>query len=247
VGAAADADQAAAGPTTSTLQGAAQLVLLPDGSITGQFVATSPSSSTNSATSRGLCLGLRGTQVLGLHSCYRDPEWALLQLAVICYDGSSGSGSQAAACASERASSDAALLQAAAAAGGAAGADVAAALQAAVESAAASAATADSGDAEGQAEAVAWVQRTGGDLATLSPADFDDEDTEAVVRAENLGTLPPNVLVDFTPHTLLACAAAEAALAKWPALLPASVPASDAIVNIGSMNIAELPAGFLTL
>jgi hypothetical protein len=91
---------------------------------------------------------------------------------------------------------------------------------------------------------VAWVQRTGGDMARLCPADMEDEDTEAAVRADNLGELPAPLAVHFAPGTLLSCdsARAQAALAQsWPALLRQP----GVVLNLGDMWIEGLPAGFL--
>jgi hypothetical protein len=86
------------------------------------------------------------------------------------------------------------------------------------------------------------VQRKGGDLVTLEPADFDDEDTEAAVLAENLGELPANVTVNFTAHKLLCGSAAAGVLRdSWPEL----VGQPDVVVNLGDMSIYRLPAGFL--
>jgi hypothetical protein len=99
-----------------------------------------------------------------------------------------------------------------------------------------------SSSSSSQAEAVAWVQRKGGDLVTLEPADLDDEDTETAIMAENLGELPPNVTVNFTAHTLLSGAAAAGVLARtWPEL----AGQDDVVVNLGEMSIAGLPGGFL--
>lgn len=213
---------------TNTLQGVAQLVLHPSGAISGHFVAlnthsttqpnsnktagthggkpdSSPTTATHnsSSSSKALCLCLQGRQVLGIHSCYRDPEWALLQLSVMRYSGSADAGETAASAAVTAglllassppgaAAAAAPDTAAAAPAGTVTVADTAEAAAAAGTKAAAAAgqeADALSGAADAgsvQAEAVAWVQRKGGDLVTLEPADFDDEDTEAAVMAGNL-------------------------------------------------------------
>ena len=303
--------------STPVLQGVAQLVLHPSGSIFGHFVCTQPltpqtalrqaqqhSSITNSSkaavrqaprssaaqqfassssggSSTRLCLGLQGRQVLGIHSCYRDPEWALLSLAIIRYGSSGNPTADAAATASAAAAvADAAAeagvgaegdlpsstvpsitpvtptaaAAAAAAGGGVAGSAAAQTAALRADPAASPAApeeavswgngssSSSSSSSSSQAEAVAWVQRKGGDLVTLEPADLDDEDTETAIMAENLGELPPNVTVNFTAHTLLSGAAAAGVLARtWPEL----AGQDDVVVNLGEMSIAGLPGGFL--
>jgi hypothetical protein len=244
----------------AALRGVAQLALHPSGAITGHFVAlnnplnssSKPNSTTAAAalatakadhskaackpaggisSSSRLCLGLQGRQVLGIHSCYRDPEWALLQLSVIRCGSSGSDGSSATAAAVVQASQQQGSMQDAAAA--AAGDDGAAVCfgGAAIGS-----------QADADAEAVAWVQRMGGDLVTLVPADFDDEDTEIAVRAENMGELPANVTVTFSAHTLLAGAAAASILHKTQ---PELLGNPDVVLNLGDMSISGLPVGFL--
>lgn len=258
---ASDTTAAAASSLTPALSGVAQLVIHPSGSISGYFIELDSGTSSggkqqDSNSRQRVCLGLQGRQVLGIHSCYRDPEWALLQLSIIRYGSSDAAAAAAAVAASSvdvsgitpAAPSEPCLRPAAAAppppapgsaaAQGAAGAagDVPAALDGVPP------AEADVHASTSQAEAVAWVQRKGGDLVTLLPADLDDEDTEAAVLAENLGELPPNVDINFTAHTLLAGAAAAKVLAQaWPEL--GDNP--DVVVNLGDMRITGLPVGFL--
>jgi hypothetical protein len=113
--------------------------------------------------------------VLGIHSCYRDPEWALLQLIIIRY--SNGDVAK---------QFKAAAAEAAVQVGLPHGPGTPAAAAEKDEDGSDAAAGVETGLASSQAECVAWVQRKGGDLVTLEPADMDDEDTEAAVMAENL-------------------------------------------------------------
>jgi hypothetical protein len=86
----------------------------------------------------------------------------------------------------------------------------------------------------------AWVQRTGGDLFKLLPADMEDEDTAAVVLEDNLGLEPCCPQVEFVGHQLVAGGAAGAALARaYPGLQREQW--QECVVNVGPMVIKQLP------
>lgn len=134
-----------------------------------------------------LCLGLQGKQVLGVHSCYRDPDWALLQLSLIRFcEGSNGSCSSSTALASGNSIYQQALLHGQQQCGQSLKQTLQQQQQPSEQTEAEQqqqqrqddeGALGEGNPDEVAAETVAWVQRTGGDLATLEPADMDDEDT----------------------------------------------------------------------
>jgi hypothetical protein len=134
-----------------------------------------------------LCLGLQGKQVLGVHSCYRDPDWALLQLSLIRYcEGSNGSCSSSTALASGNSIYQQALLHGQQQCGQSLKQTLQQQQQPSEQTEAEQqqqqrqddeGALGEGNPDEVAAETVAWVQRTGGDLAMLEPADMDDEDT----------------------------------------------------------------------
>ncbi|WIA36107.1 hypothetical protein OEZ86_007457 [Tetradesmus obliquus] len=93
-------------------------------------------------------------------------------------------------------------------------------------------------EAEAEFEAQAWVQRSGGDLVTLEPADMDDEDTAAAILQDSLGLQPDFVQLQFTGHTLLAGAAARQLAGSWPrSAAAAAAVSSGAVINLGQMTI----------
>lgn len=119
-----------------------------------------------------MCFGLMGRQVLAQHSCYRDTEWGLLRLSIIRFATKRGPqispcGPQAAA---GRPIDEQPEGEGSAAAAAAEASEVA-----------------EEGDEGTDAEVISWVQRSGGDLVRLEPADYDDEDTAAVLAADGLG------------------------------------------------------------
>jgi hypothetical protein len=213
------------------LRGVAQLLLHPSGSISGHFVGAPGSSGGElQQQQQQVCLGLQGRQVLGIHSCYRDPEWALLQMSVIKYSsnhgtrsGNTGSGCVGVGNSSSRAEAEQQMsgvdmkqqqdLQQHAAKrqrmehqstesqhqqqqrdgtpglpgdGGGAAADSEAQYIALGAAAAAAAVVPDGRPNEPVFEAEAWVQRSGGDLVALEPANMEDEDTEAAIMQVRL-------------------------------------------------------------
>jgi hypothetical protein len=92
-------------------------------------------------------------------------------------------------------------------------------------------------------EAVAWVQRTGGDRIRLEPADMEDEDTEVVIANESLGLEQTGfVHVTFWGEQLLAGAAAEQVV---PGVEREAVRKEGAWVNLGRMVVKGLPSGWL--
>jgi hypothetical protein len=89
-----------------------------------------------------------------------------------------------------------------------------------------------------------YAEHSGGDMAKISPADYDNEDVEEVVRSSKRDEFEEadlGVRVSFAAGQLLAGEAAEQQLAKFQSRLLGK----DAVVNIGSMVIEGVPAWFL--
>ncbi|GBF88057.1 hypothetical protein Rsub_00769 [Raphidocelis subcapitata] len=229
------------------LEGVARLALLPSGDLTGHFIPDAGGSS----------FGLMGQQLLAQHSCYRDTEWGLLRLSLIRFDApaarsggsdegdSSSGGDNAGASGGDEDDGSSGS-------GGGEGSSVSG-----------SGGSEPEGGEGAGAEITTWVQRDGGDLARLSPADPGDEDTAAALAADGAaleeasggdggggdggggsddesGRAPPFPSVFFSAHTLLSDAAAEAALAAFAPRLAGR----GAVVNVGRMALEGLPPGF---
>ncbi|KIZ02478.1 hypothetical protein MNEG_5483 [Monoraphidium neglectum] len=228
---------AAAAAGGERLVGVARLALLPSGDLSGHLV-TQDSSGDGSGGGRSTCFGLVGRQVLAQHSCYRDTEWGLLRLSIIRFADKAAAGARASA--GGGASSSSGRSSAGSSDGGEESEE-----ENDRRASPGAGGEAKGGEFEAEAEAVAWVQRSGGDLVRLEPADFDDEDTAAVLAADGLGDDSDGFTVSFpaasfSGATLLADAAADAALASFAPRLVGR----GAVVNIGRMRITGLPLGF---
>lgn len=89
-----------------------------------------------------------------------------------------------------------------------------------------------------------YAEHSGGDMVKISPADYDNEDVEEVVRCSKRDEFEEadlGVRVCFAAGQLLAGQAAEQQLARFQPRLVGK----DAVVNIGSMVIEGVPAWFL--
>lgn len=237
-------------PTLCRLSGVAQLALLPSGDMAGHFVALVPSASAEAGTAATttpttpVCLALTARVVLAESSCMRDEEWSLLRLTLSVYNGGGGAGAEVEEEGEEEEGeeeeSDSDEDEDGLWGGGGNGP-----LQPSSSS---------------STSVSFWVQRTGGDLCRLTPADLDDEQTAdaiaADVAARRRGALlqaarplqpsphpQQQPLFSFRGESLFADAAAREALAQISARLEAS--ASAAVVNAGPAEAEGLPRAFV--
>lgn len=171
------------------------------------------------------CISILGRQVLSENVCYRDADWALCKLTLRSRGAPPGSSALPRTAGSG--GGGAGLLPASAAIHGERGGSA--------------------GPSGPPAEAEAWVQRTGGDMIRLRPADLSDEPTAEAIGANALdleyagGEESALPAVRFEASSLLDGAAADEHLAAFqPGLV-----GRGAVVNIGQMTIGELPARFL--